>query len=77
MQLLVKHKGLKVSEVMLASRINCQDSVAPNKQMWVSCHLQKAVLHALKQSLPQEIIMGSSPTWRLKGKRRTKFPIPF
>ena len=59
MQLLMKYWGLKVPKAMLALGINCLDSMAPNKQMWVCCYLQEAVLHALKESLPLEIIMVS------------------
>ena len=44
MQLLVRHRGLKVHKAMLALGINCLDNVAPNKQMWMCHHLQKAVL---------------------------------
>ena len=58
-RLLVKHRGLKVPEAMLALEIGGQDSMVPNKQMWVHHHLQEAVLCALKGSTPPEIIMVS------------------
>ena len=33
-----------IYDAMVASGIGCQDSMAPNKQMWVCCLLQKTIL---------------------------------